>query len=45
MRKVGLALLPVLLATTALVSPSSANELEVSQLLQREDIKSLPKPL
>jgi len=45
MSKFGLALLPVLLATSALVSPSSANELEVSQLLQREDIKSLPKPL
>ena len=27
------------------VSPSFANELEVSQLLQREDIKSLPEPL
>jgi hypothetical protein len=45
MSKVGLALLPALLATTFLVSPSAANELEVSQLLQRGDIMSLPKPL
>jgi hypothetical protein len=34
------ALLP-LVATTVLTLPSVANELEVSNLLQREDIKSL----
>jgi hypothetical protein len=45
MSKSVLPLLSALLAAGFLVSPSFANELEVSQLRQREDIKSLPEPL
>ena len=45
MRKSAVAALLPLVATTFLTPPSLANELEVSNLLQREDIKSLPKPL
>ena len=45
MNRSALPLLPALLAAGFLASPSFANELEVSQLLQREDIKSLPEPL
>jgi hypothetical protein len=45
MRKSAVAALLPLVATTFLTLPSLANELEVSNLLQREDIKSLPKPL
>ena len=45
MRKSAVAALLPLVTTTFLTLPSLANELEVSNLLQREDIKSLPKPL
>ena len=45
MNKSALALLPALLAAGFLVSPSFANEREENQLLQREDIKSLPEAL
>jgi hypothetical protein len=45
MRKSALPALLPLLATTFLAAPGFSNELEVSQLLERKDIKSLPKPL
>ena len=45
MRKSAVAALLPLVTTTFLTLPSLANETEVSNLLQREDIKSLPKPL
>ena len=45
MRNSALSALLPLLATTFLSSPSFSNELEVSQLRQREDIRSLPAPL
>jgi hypothetical protein len=45
MRKSAVAALLPLVTTTFLTLPSLANELEVSNLRQREDIKSLPKPL
>ena len=45
MRKSAVAALLPLVTSTFLTLPSLANELEVSNLLQREDIKSLPKPL
>jgi hypothetical protein len=44
MRKSGLPVLVILLATGFLISRSSAAEKEVKRLLQREDIENLPAP-